>query len=66
MIGTFIYLVVVCAVAALVYWAVDALGTPEPIARIVKVAAVVIAVLIIILIFLRMLGMADGITIPAL
>lgn len=54
-----IYLVIICAVAALVYWAVDQLGTPEPINRIVKVATVVLAVLIIILIVLRVFGIAD-------
>lgn len=41
-----VYLLVVCAVATLVYWAVGQLGTPEPVARIVRVATIVIAALI--------------------
>jgi hypothetical protein len=56
MLVTLVYLLVICAVAALVYWAVDALGTPEPINRIIKVAVVVIAVIAIILLLLRLFG----------
>lgn len=58
MLISLIYLVAICAGAALVYWAVDKLQTPEPINRIVKVATVVIATLIIIMIILRLFGVA--------
>lgn len=57
MLVALIYLVVLCAFAAVAYWAVDALGTPQPINRIVKVAVVLVAVLIIIVIALRLLGL---------
>lgn len=66
MLVTLIYLVVVCAVAALVYWAIDALQTPEPINRIVKVAVVVIAVLVLIVLILQLFGIAAPVQVPPL
>ena len=66
MLVAFVYVLVVCAVAALVYWAADALGTPEPINRIVKVAVVVIAVIVIIAVVLNLFGIASPIATPPL
>ena len=57
MLSALIYLVIVAAIAAVAYWAVDQLGTPDPINRIVKVAVVLIAVLVIAVIFLRLFGL---------
>lgn len=57
MLISFIYLVVVCVLAVLVYWAVDKLGTPEPINRIVKVAVVIFAVVVLLVIFVRLMGL---------
>lgn len=60
MLVALIYLVVLCAFAAVAYWAVDALGTPQPINRIVKVAVVLVVFLVVILIGLRLLGIDPG------
>jgi hypothetical protein len=59
-----IYLLVVCGAAALVYWAVDKLGTPDPLNRIVKVLAMVIAIVVVVMVLLSMLGM--GAALPPL
>jgi hypothetical protein len=55
-----IYLLVVCGAAALVYWAVDKLGTPEPLNRIVKVLAIVVAIVVVVMILLNMIGMGSA------
>jgi heme A synthase len=60
MIGTLVTLVVICAIAALAYWAVNTLGTPEPIRRIVIVAIVVIAALIVIGLIAGLFGVNLG------
>jgi hypothetical protein len=52
-----IYILCVCGGAALVYWAVDKLGTPDPLANIVKVLTICVA---IVLILLSLLGMGGG------
>ena len=59
-----VYLLVVCGAAALVYWAVDKLGTPDPLNRVVKVIAIVVAIIVIVLILLNLLGM--GAALPPL
>ena len=64
MVGALVYVVILCAITALVYWAVDALGTPQPINKVVKVAVVVIAVLIIIGLVANLFGIATGIPVP--
>jgi hypothetical protein len=48
MIETFIALLLICVVAGLFYWAIGALGTPDPIARFARVGIVLIAALFII------------------
>jgi hypothetical protein len=55
-----VYLLLVCGAAALLYWAVDKLGTPDPLNRIVKVLAIVIAIVVVVLIVLRMIGMGGA------
>ena len=57
---TFVYLLVVCGAAALLYWAVDKLGTPDPLNRIVKVLAIVVAIVIVVMILLNMMGMGGS------
>ena len=63
MIREIIWIIVVCGALALVYWAVDALGTPDPVNRVVKVVAVVLALILIVSIVLGMLGMSTGINV---
>ena len=60
MIGTLVTLIVVCAIAGLAYWAVNTLGAPEPIRRIVIVAIVVIAALIVIGLIAGLFGVNLG------
>ncbi len=60
----FVYMLVVCGAAALLYWAVDHLGTPDPLNRIVKVLAIVVAIVIVVMILLNMMGM--GAALPPL
>ena len=48
MLETFISILLVCVVACLFYWAIGALGTPDPIARFARVGIILIAALFII------------------
>ncbi|MEJ6847535.1 hypothetical protein V3589_15105 [Sinorhizobium fredii] len=64
MISALVYLLVVAAVAALVYWAVDAMAVPEPINRIVTVVTVVVAVIVIILVVLQLFGLSTPVAVP--
>jgi heme A synthase len=66
MIGALIYIVVVCAVAALILWAVRELGTPDPVARVVRVVVIVIAILIVIGVVAGLLGVHTGLPMPGL
>lgn len=59
-----IYILVVCGAAALVYWAVDKLGTPEPLNRIVKVLAMIVAIVVVVMVLLGLIGM--GAALPPL
>ena len=60
MISTLIWVVVICGVAALALWAVRELGTPDPIARVVRVAVIVIAILLIIGVVAQLFGIDTG------
>jgi hypothetical protein len=64
MLISLIYLVVIAAVAGIVWWAIDQLHTPEPINRIVKVAVVVIAFLFCLVIVLQAFGLGGGLGLP--
>ena len=55
-----VYLVLVVVVVAVVYWAVDQLGTPNPLNNIIKVGVVCLAIILVVLIFLQMLGIGTG------
>lgn len=54
-----IWTVLICGGAALVYWAVPRLGTPEPLSRVVLVIAVVVAIVLVVMVWLRVFGMAS-------
>jgi len=60
MIYLIVYVLVVCALLALVYWAVPALGTPEPVARVVRVGAIIVAFVLILILLLNAFGMSTG------
>lgn len=60
MVYAIVWTVVICGLAALAHWAVTALGTPEPLARIVRVGAVVIAIIIVVFLWLGVFGMAPA------
>lgn len=52
-----VYILLVCGAVALLYWAVPQLGTPEPLARIVRVLGMVIGIVLVVWIILAMIGM---------
>jgi hypothetical protein len=60
MIRVAIYLLIICGVAAVVLWAIRELGTPEPVARVVRVAVIVIALLLIIGDIANLFGIETG------
>lgn len=62
MLGTLIYLLIVCIVIGLVWWVVDYLPVPEPLNKLIKVVSIVIGVIVIIY---ALLGLA-GTPLPAL
>jgi hypothetical protein len=59
-----VYLLVICGAAALVYWAVDKLGTPDPLNRVVKVLTIVVAIVLVVMILLRLLGVSGAVIPP--
>ena len=61
MLGTLIYLLVVCVVIGLVWWVVDYLPVPEPLNKLIKVVSIVIGVIIIIYALLGLAGMGGGV-----
>lgn len=63
MIGTLIYLLVVCVIIGLVWWIVDYLPVPEPLNKLIKVVTIVIGAIIIIYALLSIAGVGG---LPAL
>ena len=59
-----IYILCICGGAALIYWAVGELGTPEPLARIVRVLTLCVAIVLVVIILLGLVGAGPGL--PAL
>lgn len=59
-----VYLLVIGILIALVFYVCDAIPLPEPIARIVKIAVVVIACLIVIILLLQLVGAAGNLALP--
>ena len=66
MIATLIYIVIICGVLALAIWAIDALGTPEPVRRVVRVIAIVLAILMILALVANLFGVDTGMRVPPL
>jgi hypothetical protein len=60
MISTLIWCIVIAGVATLALWAIRELGTPDPIARVLRVVVVVIAILLIIGMVAALFGVNTG------
>lgn len=60
MIATLIWCLVVAGVATLALWAIRELGTPDPIARVLRVVVVVVAILLIIGLVAALFGVDTG------
>ena len=60
MIGTLVYLLVVCVIIGLVWWIVDYLPVPEPLNKLIKVVTIVIGAIVIIYALLSIAGMGAG------
>ena len=63
MIGTLIYLLVVCIVIGLIWWIADYLPVPQPLNKLIKVVSIVIGVIII---AYALLAIGGGGTMPRL
>lgn len=61
-----VYILLICGAVALVLWALDHLGTPQPIRNIVYVLTVVVAIVLIVGIVLGLFGMSSGLSTPPL
>jgi len=57
MLGTLIYLLVVCVVIGVIWWVADYLPVPEPLNKLIKVVSIVIGAIIIIYALLGLAGM---------
>ena len=70
MIGTLISLIIVLLVVGILLWLIwyiiDAIPIPDPPARFIKLAVVVICVLIVIVVLLNFAGISTGIDVPKL
>ena len=60
MITTLVWCIVIAGVATLALWAIREIGTPDPIARVLRVAVVVIAILLIIGLVAALFGVNTG------
>ncbi len=55
-VGLLIYLIVIGVIVGLVFYIVQALPIPDPLGRIIKVIAMVVAVLFVVLVLLQLIG----------
>ena len=56
MLGTLIYLLVVCVVIGVIWWVVDYLPVPEPLNKLLKIVSIIVGVIIIIYALLGLTG----------
>jgi len=63
MLGTLVYLLIVCVVIGLVWWVCDYLPVPEPLNKLIKVVSIVIGVIVIIYALLGLAGMAPNLAV---
>jgi hypothetical protein len=70
MIATLINLIIILLVVGillwLLYYVIDAIPIPDPPARFIKLAIVVVAVLVIVVVLLDMAGIQTGVGVPKL
>ena len=63
-------LIIYLAVFGLIYWLViyliDLIPIPDPPARIIKIAAMVLLVLVVIMLLLNLIGVSTGLDLPRL
>jgi len=64
LVSLIIYLLVVGILMWLVYFVIDAIPIPDPPARFIKIAIVVLAVLVVVLMLLNFTGIHTGIDMP--
>jgi hypothetical protein len=60
MLTAIIYILLICGLAALVIWALGELGTPAPLANVVRVLTICIAILLVVMVALNLLGLGPG------
>jgi len=56
MLGTLIYLLVVCVVIGVIWWVADYLPVPEPLNKLLKIVSIIVGVIIIIYALLGLTG----------
>ena len=56
MLGTLIYLLVVCVVIGVIWWVADYLPVPEPLNKLLKIVSIIVGVIIIIYALLNLTG----------
>jgi hypothetical protein len=64
LVSLLIYLVVLGILVAVIFWVIDAIPVPQPLNRIIRIAAVVIVALIAVLLLLQLAGVSTGVTVP--
>lgn len=64
MLGTLIYLLIVCVVIGVIWWVADYLPVPEPLNKLLKIVSIVIGCIIIIYALLSLAGIGGGLDLP--
>jgi hypothetical protein len=65
LVNLLIWLLVLGIVVGLVFWVLETIPVPQPLNKIIRVAAVVIVVLIVILLLLQLAGVPTVISLPS-
>lgn len=58
MIANIAFIILILVGVAVVYWATDQLGTPQPLNNIIKVGVVAVAIILVVVLFMQMLGIS--------
>lgn len=64
LINLIVWLLVIGIIYWLVIWLIDSIPIPDPPARLIKIALMVIMVLIVILLLLNLIGVQTGMDLP--
>ena len=65
LVNLLIWLLVLGIVVGLVFWVLDAIPVPQPLHKVLRIAAVVIVTLIVILLLLNLAGVPTVISLPS-